>query len=55
MAVKALKDKLEEQLQSVQANPVDIIDSTIRNIVPFGKPEEIPGSVVPDFVRQSSV
>lgn len=50
MAVKELKDKLEERLQFSEINEAGIVQAGTDNIIPFAKPEEKYISVVPDFV-----
>jgi len=50
MAVKALKEKLEERLLETENDASDIIEAVSTNIVPFSKPEPQVISVVPDFV-----
>lgn len=49
MAVKALKQKLEEQLEHSEDENIYSPDTTGTNIVPFSKPELQIVSVVPEF------
>lgn len=50
MAVKALKEKLEDRLQQTENESMDTLDTENNNVVPFSKPEPQIVSVVPDFV-----
>lgn len=49
MAVKALRQKLEEQLEHTENEGTSLSETTVTNLVPFTKPELQVVSVVPEF------